>query len=68
MRKIDEGNGESLLDNTAVLWCTEVNEGNDHGYFDMSWLLAGSCGGAFQTGRNLQSTPYGDDHRTSWCR
>ncbi len=62
MRKIDEGNGRSLLDNTAVLWCTEVNHGNDHSYHDMSWLLAGSCGGAFQTGRNLQYAPYGSDY------
>ncbi|HSI05028.1 MAG TPA: DUF1552 domain-containing protein, partial [Myxococcota bacterium] len=62
MRKIDEGNGKSLLDNTAVLWCTEVNHGNDHSYHDMSWLLAGSCGGAFQTGRNLQYAPYGTNY------
>ncbi|HMJ55083.1 MAG TPA: DUF1552 domain-containing protein [Polyangiaceae bacterium] len=45
-----EGDG-TLLDNTAVLWCIEVGKGNNHAHRDLPFLLAGSCGGYFRTGR-----------------
>lgn len=45
-----EGEG-SLLDNTVVLWCNEVGKGNNHSHRDLPFLLAGSCGGHFATGR-----------------
>lgn len=45
-----EGNG-TLLDNTVVLWCNEVGKGNNHEHRDLPFLLAGSCGGYFSTGR-----------------
>jgi hypothetical protein len=45
-----EGDG-SLLDNTVVLWCNEVGKGNNHDHRDLPFLLAGSCGGHFATGR-----------------
>jgi hypothetical protein len=45
-----EGDG-TLLDNTAVLWCNEVGKGNTHAHRDLPFLLAGSCGGYFKTGR-----------------
>jgi hypothetical protein len=41
----------TLLDNTAVLWCNEVGKGNNHAHRDLPFLLAGSCGGHFRTGR-----------------
>jgi hypothetical protein len=41
----------TLLDNTAVLWCIEVGKGNNHAHRDLPFLLAGSCGGYFRTGR-----------------
>lgn len=43
--------GSTLLDNTAVLWCNEVGKGNNHAHRDLPFLLAGSCGGHFRTGR-----------------
>jgi hypothetical protein len=43
--------GGTLLDNTAVLWCNEVGKGNNHAHRDLPFLLAGSCGGYFRTGR-----------------
>jgi hypothetical protein len=45
-----EGNG-TLLDNTVVLWCNELSKGNVHSHRDLPFLLAGSCGGYFSTGR-----------------
>jgi hypothetical protein len=45
-----EGDG-TLLDNTVVLWCNEVGKGNNHEHRDLPFLLAGSCGGYFSTGR-----------------
>jgi hypothetical protein len=45
-----EGDG-TLLDNTVVLWCNEVGKGNNHEHRDLPFLLAGSCGGHFATGR-----------------
>lgn len=41
----------TLLDNTAVVWAIEVGKGNNHSHRDLPFLLAGSCGGAFRTGR-----------------
>jgi hypothetical protein len=47
-----EGDG-TLLDNTVVMWCMEVGKGNNHAHRDLPFLLAGSCGGRFRTGRFL---------------
>ena len=41
----------TLLDNTAVVWCNEVGKGNNHAHRDLPFLIAGSCGGHFRTGR-----------------
>jgi hypothetical protein len=43
----------TLLDNTVVLWAIEIGKGNNHAHRDLPFLLAGSCGGAFRTGRFL---------------
>jgi hypothetical protein len=45
-----EGDG-TLLDNTVVVWCNEVGQGNNHSHSDLPFLLAGSCGGRLATGR-----------------
>ena len=57
MRAVDEGEC-SLLDNTVVVWCNELSGGAAHSRSDMCYVLAGSCGGHFRTGRHLQ---YGGD-------
>lgn len=41
----------TLLDNTVVVWCNEVGQGNNHSHLDLPFLLAGSCGGQLATGR-----------------
>ena len=47
---IPEGAG-SVLDNTLVWWCNELSVGNAHSQLNMPFVLAGSCGGFFDTGR-----------------
>ncbi|WP_224371030.1 DUF1552 domain-containing protein [Hyalangium versicolor] len=50
---IAEGD-KTLLDNTAVLWGNELGIGNSHTRDDIPFVLAGSCGGYFRTGRYLK--------------
>jgi hypothetical protein len=48
-----EGDGR-VLDNTVVMWCTDVAGGFTHSQRDHAVVLAGSCGGAFTTGRHVR--------------
>lgn len=43
----------SLLDNTVVLWATEIGESTQHDLTMMPYVLAGSAGGKLRTGRFL---------------
>ncbi len=47
-----EGEG-TMLDNSLVLLCTEVCDGNTHNHDDMPFILAGRGGGRVSTGRLL---------------
>ncbi len=46
-----EADGTRLLDNTLVVWGSEIATGNTHSWANMPFVLAGSAGGAVQTGR-----------------
>jgi hypothetical protein len=59
LRAVPDGDG-TLLDHTLVLWCNELSDGAAHSRRDLSWLLAGRCGGALETGRFLEHQ--GDAH------
>ena len=50
---MEEGEG-TMLDNTVVLLTSEIARGNSHSHTDSPWLMAGSGGGYFQTGKRLQ--------------
>jgi Protein of unknown function (DUF1552) len=52
----------SLLDHTVVLWANEVGKGNNHAHRDLPFLLAGSCGGHFRTGRFVDYLASGSGH------
>ncbi|WP_437552792.1 DUF1552 domain-containing protein [Sorangium sp. So ce367] len=56
---VQEGTG-TLLDNTLVLWCTDISEGQSHSRRDMPYVIAGGAGGALRTGRFLRYA--GDPH------
>ena len=45
-----EGSG-TVLDNTVILVSQDMNEGSNHGVFSIPYVLIGSCGGFFKTGR-----------------
>jgi hypothetical protein len=48
--RIPEGEGTTLLDNTATVWFQELSDGNSHNLNNMPILQAGGCGGYFKTG------------------
>jgi hypothetical protein len=69
LQKLDEvAEGEgTLLDHTLVLWCKPI--GRRHLVTDMLFLLAGSAGGALETGRYLaQGGKPHNDLLTSCCQ
>lgn len=45
-----EGAG-TMLDNSIVLLCSEISDGNTHSHDDMPFILAGKGGGTLRTGR-----------------
>lgn len=44
----------SVLDNSAVVWMNELSNGLAHDYRDMPVVIAGGCGGYFNTGRYVK--------------
>jgi hypothetical protein len=50
---VPEGAG-TLLDNTVVVWLSEIARGNSHSHKNVPFMLAGSCGGAIATNRVLE--------------
>jgi hypothetical protein len=51
---IPDGDGQTLLDNTIVLWVNEQGKGNNHSRKSMPWVIAGSGGGTWTTGRYVK--------------
>ena len=56
-----EGDG-TVLDNTLILWCTDIAQGQSHARRDMPYVLAGGAGGALKMGRYLK---YAGDHHNN---
>ena len=46
-----EGDGKTVLDNTAAIWFQEMSDGNAHNLNNLPVVQAGSCGGYFKTGQ-----------------
>jgi hypothetical protein len=53
LKSVPEGDG-TLLDNTLVLWLSEIAVGNTHSQSNMPFLIAGKGGSSLQTGRYIQ--------------
>lgn len=49
--------GKTLFDSTLLVWANDLGDGGAHGHLDVPYVLAGSAGGAFKTGRYLRYTP-----------
>jgi hypothetical protein len=50
LNSYEDAPGETVLDNTAILWLTEISEGPNHRFDDMPYVLVGDMGGALKTG------------------
>jgi hypothetical protein len=55
LKSIPEGAG-TMLDNTLILWVSDIAVGNTHSHKNMPFILAGRAGGALRTGRFLSYT------------
>jgi hypothetical protein len=64
MKQTDDGNGESLFDNSILMCCSSLFDGDAHSAEQLPILLAGRGGGALKLGgRNLDYLTAGDDNR-----
>lgn len=62
MKEIDEG-GQSLLDNSMLLFCSNLFDGDAHSADQMPFLLAGGGVGTLKHGRVLDYLDKGDENR-----
>lgn len=53
LRDVPDGDG-TLLDNTVVVFGSEIADGNQHSHTDIPLLLAGRAGGQLATGQHLR--------------
>ena len=62
LKNIDEG-GTSILDNSMLLLCSNLFDGDTHSAEQMPMLLAGRGGGTLQPGRIVDYMDQGDENR-----
>ena len=62
MSEIDEG-GTTLLENSLLMFCSNLFDGDKHQADEMPIVLAGQAGGKLKTGRVLDYLNRGDDNR-----
>ncbi|MDG2383345.1 MAG: DUF1552 domain-containing protein [Pirellulaceae bacterium] len=62
LQGVEEG-GRSMLDNSLLLCCSNLFDGDKHEADQMPMLLAGKGGGSLKTGRVLDFLESGDEHR-----
>jgi hypothetical protein len=53
LKKVPGATG-TLLDDTGMVWLTELSDAGGHTMNDLPIILAGKCGGAFKTGQLLE--------------
>lgn len=61
-KKIDDG-GQSLLDSSVLMGCSNLFDGDAHSAEQMPIVLAGRANGTIKPGRVLDYTDRGDDNR-----
>ena len=59
-----DGQGGTLLDQSAVMWLNEMSIGQDHDRTSIPYVIAGGCGGTLSTGRWVDLTAL-SPHATS---
>src|SRR5262249_23886520 len=63
LKAIDEGNGQTLLDSSTLMFASSLYDGDAHGADQLPIVLAGHAGGALQTGRVIDYFDKGNDNR-----
>lgn len=53
MKETKDRDGKSLLDNSMVVYCSGLGDGNAHSHTNLPFILAGRAGGAFHPGRHF---------------
>jgi hypothetical protein len=53
LKAVPEADGGTLFDHTVILWCSQIGYGS-HDLAELPWVVAGSAGGAFKTGRYVK--------------
>jgi uncharacterized protein DUF1552 len=54
INSITEGEGTTMLDNSAVMWLPELSDGNAHNNDKLPIVIAGSMGGYFKQGQAVK--------------
>jgi hypothetical protein len=54
MKETKDRDGKTLLDNSMVVYCSGLGDGNAHSHSDLPVILAGRAGGAFNPGRHFE--------------
>ncbi len=65
MSSLQDAQGGSLLDNSMIVYCSGLSDGNRHRHDDLPVIVAGKAGGRFQTGRHINfgaNTPMSNLH------
>jgi hypothetical protein len=64
MDAVKEGNGMSLLDNSVVVWVTEIQQPESHNQTNMPFVIAGKAAGKLKSGRVLKVAK--QSHNNMW--
>lgn len=54
LKAIQEPDGTSVLDNSALFFSSEIEDGDSHSHLNMPVLVLGKAGGALRTGQHLR--------------
>jgi hypothetical protein len=57
INKVPEGDGKTMLDNSAVMWLPELADGNAHNNNNLPIVIAGSAGGYLKQGVSVNLDP-----------
>lgn len=56
MKAVSDGGGKTLLDNSVVVWVSDLGRGRSHSLSDKDFVLGGGLGGGIRSGRLVQAS------------